>query len=84
MKISNLTYVELIELNYSTVGSAAGWARFDLGTRLVKEKKCFEKIRIIFLHKIVKNWLNRVEVRDLGLILWENGATPLILSLIHI
>ena len=34
--------------------------------------------RIIFLHKIVKNGLNRVEVRDLGLILWENDATPLI------
>ena len=36
------------------------------------------KLRIIFLQKIVKNGLNRVEVRDLGLILWENDATPLI------
>ncbi len=26
----------------------------------------------------VKDGLNRVEVRDLGLILWENEATPLI------
>ena len=30
------------------------------------------------LMEIVKNGLNRVEVRDLGLILWENDATPLI------
>ena len=30
------------------------------------------------LTEIVKNGLNRVEVRDLGLILWENDATPLI------
>ena len=28
--------------------------------------------------EIVKNGPNRVEVRDLGLILWENDATPLI------
>ena len=34
--------------------------------------------RIICLHKIVKNGLNRVEVRDLGLKLCENDATPLI------
>ena len=33
---------------------------------------------ITSLHKIGKNGLNRVEVRDLGLILWENDATPLI------
>ena len=33
---------------------------------------------LICLHKIVKNGLNRVEVRDLGLKLWENDATPLI------
>ena len=37
-----------------------------------------KKLMTICLHKIVKNGLNRVEVRDLGLILWENGATPLI------
>ena len=36
-----------------------------------------KNFRIIFLHKIVKNGLNRDEVRDLGLILWENDATPL-------
>ena len=36
------------------------------------------KLRIIILQKIDKNGLNRVEVRDLGLILWENDATPLI------
>ena len=35
-------------------------------------------VRIICLQKIVKHGLNRVEVRDLGLILWENDATPLI------
>ena len=32
----------------------------------------------MFLHKLSKKWLNRVEERDLGLILWENDATPLI------
>ena len=37
-----------------------------------------KNFRIICLHKIIKNGLNRVEVRDLGLILWENDATPLI------
>ena len=30
------------------------------------------------LMEILKNELNRVEVRELGLILWENDATPLI------
>ena len=34
--------------------------------------------RIICLDTIVKNAPNRVDVRDLGLILWENYATPLI------
>ena len=39
----------------------------------------FSKIvKIICLHKIVNNGLNRVEVRDRGLKLWENDATPLI------
>ena len=28
--------------------------------------------------EIDKNWLNRVQVRDLGPILWENEALPLI------
>ena len=37
-----------------------------------------KNFRIICLHEIVKNELNRVEVRDLGLKLWENDATPLI------
>ena len=37
-----------------------------------------KNFRIICLHKIVKNGLNWVEVRDLWLILWENDATPLI------
>ena len=37
-----------------------------------------KNFRIIFLHKIGKHGLNRGEVRDLGLILWENDATPLI------
>ena len=39
---------------------------------------CSKNCRIICLHKIVKNGLNRVEVRDLGLKLWENDDTPLI------
>ena len=36
------------------------------------------KMICLKLHKIVNTALNRVEVRDLGLKLWENDATPLI------